>query len=201
MKKLLVMVAVVTVSLFGLVGKSQAVGLGFYVEGAQGNGDFEYEPNGSFDVDPESKGVGLVFDTNPGRGGVFSYRLNLGYEKLDLPDSFGDSLELEGGVVTSTFCFAPVRQPTLRWWIGPQIKVGYYEGGLNTSPSGDYEMAAFGVGAATGFNIIAENVIVSISAGWQRVAYAGEVDDAGWTQDINADTSNGFINLAVLFGR
>lgn len=201
MKKFLVLVAVITVSLFGLVSKSQAVGLGLYVEGAQGNGDFEYEPSGSFDVDPESKGVGLVFDTNPGHGGVFSYRLNLGYEKLKLPDSFGDSLELEGGVATSTFGFALVRQPTLRWWIGPQVKVGYYEGGLNTPPSGDYAMAAFGVGAATGLNIIGDNVTVSVSLGWQRVAYAGEVDDAGWIQDINADTSNGFVNLAVLFGR
>lgn len=201
MRKLLVFVAVVAVALVGLAGQSRAGGIGLYAEGASGSGDFEYEPFGSFDVDAESKGFGLVLDTNLSDRGLFNYRLNVGYEQLTLPDDFGTDLELDGGVVASSFGFALLRRADLRWWAGPQLKLGLFDGSLNTNTSGDYKLVSVGAGLVTGVNVVGENMTFSASVGVMLNSYVGETNEYGPVQDINADTTTGFLNLAVLFGR
>jgi hypothetical protein len=201
MRKLLVGVAVVAVALFGLAGRSLAGGIGMYVEGATGSGDFEYEPFGSFAVDAEAKGFGLVLDTDLSDRGLFNYRLQVGYERLELPDDFGGALELDGGVVVNTFGFALLRKPTLRWWAGPQIKLGLYDGGLNANPPGDYKLVGVGLGLVSGVNIVGDNLVFSPSFGVMLNSYAGETNALGPVQDINADTTTAFVNLAILFGR
>jgi len=201
MRKILIGVAVVAVALFGLAGQSMAIGFGVYAEGALGSGEFEYEPFGPFDVDAESKGFGLVYDSNLSYQRLFNYRLNIGYEHLELPADSGDALELDGWVITNTFGFALASRPESRWWAGPQIKLGGFDGSVNGSAFGDYKLALLGVGLVAGVNIVTENLTFSPSFGLMLNSYGGETNALGPVQDINADTTTGFLNVAVLFGR
>ncbi len=195
-----VLLGIIGVSLL-LCGQAAAAGFGGYLEGARGDGEFEYQYSSDFDVDTEASGFGFVMDTDLSDRGPFNYRLNVGFERLDLEDDFGDTLELEGLVVANTFGFAFVRRPDFRWWAGPQIRIGFYEGELASDPTSDYEMVSFGFGGVTGVNFVTNNVCFSASLGILATGYAGEEDTPGSSRDVDGGTSTAFVNVAFLFGR
>lgn len=64
MNRTLIGIVVVAFVYFGLAGQALAEGFGGYLEGGLGNGEFEYDSSGDFDVDPTAGGFGLVFDTD-----------------------------------------------------------------------------------------------------------------------------------------
>lgn len=178
-----------------------AAGVGAYAEFATGSGDFEYDFSPEFDVDAESAGVGFVFDTNLSGPQVFNYRLNVGYERLDLEDDFNTTLELDGLVIDNTFGFALASSPTFRWWLGPQVRIAFYNGETDNGFE-EIDLAAFGVGAVTGMNFHNGNLCASVSLGARITGYAGESEDAfGFTTDLEGNTGTVFLNLAMLFGR
>ncbi|HEY6007865.1 MAG TPA: hypothetical protein VIU40_06030 [Geobacteraceae bacterium] len=187
--------------------RASAVGVGGYLELGGGSGEFEFSDisNSEFDVDASYGGLGFVLDTSPGGTGVFSYRLNVGFEGLTLdPDDFDDNIELGGFVIDNTFAFAVVRAPAVRVWVGPQIRLAYYSGETENSNL-DTDLGAFGIGLAAGANIYPNpqgRFALAPSLGFRRVGYAGEMDDGfGGTDDLEGYTNLFYLNLAVLFGR
>ena len=200
MKKIFLVIMVVAFSLSFLPEQAQAFGFGGYVEGSKGDGEFKYEHSSDFDVDADATGIGFVMDTNLGGKRIFNYRLNVGYEKLNLEDDFGETLELEGLVVANTFGFAMVRNQNFRWWIGPQIRVGAYSGDLNRDSSVNYDLVSFGVGGVMGFNYLTGDFCVSTTLGVLRTGYSGETDEPGPNRDVDGHTNTVFLNVAFMFG-
>ena len=200
MNKLMVSLAVAGVFFLSLATGAQAAGAGGYLELTSGSGEFEYETSPDFDVDSDSVGFGFVFDTDLADKRVFNYRLNVGFEALDLEDEDDDTLELEGLVIDNTFGFAIVRERDFRWWAGPQLSLGFYSGetdnGIMTA-----DLAAIGVGGITGVNFLSGNFCTSISVGFRYMGYAGEAEYFGYKEDLEGNTSIIFINAAILFGR
>lgn len=200
MRKNLLVSVVVAFFLFCTAGQVLAIGLGGYLEAAGGDGDFEYESSPEFDVDVAAAGLGFVLDTDLTDNGVFNYRLNVGFESLDLDDDFDDTLELGGLVVANTFGFAIIRQPNFRWWAGPQIRVGFYNGEVDIDPDTDYDLVSFGIGGVMGVNFMAGNVCFSTSLGLLATEFTGEADGPGYNEDIDGSTTTAFLNFAVMFG-
>jgi len=186
--------------LYCLTGQALAMGIGGYIEGASGDGEFEYEFSSKFDVDAEAGGFGFVMDSNLNGNGVFSYRLNLGFERLDLEDKFGDTLELGGLVSSHTFGFALINKSGFRWWAGPQLRAGIFTGELDSDPLTDYDLVSFGVGGVTGVNIVSGHLCISPSLGIITTGYAGETDSINSNEDFEGATTTIFVNIAVLFG-
>ncbi len=200
MSKIWLGIVVVAALLFCSAGQVMAVGFGAYLEGARGDGEFQFDYSPEFDVDAETRAFGFVLDTDLTDRGVFNYRLNVGYEALDLDDNTGDTLELEGLVVANTFGFGIIRKPDFRWWLGPQIRVGLYNGEAQSDSLTDYDLVSFGYGAVTGINVMAGNTCVSTSLGVLTTVYAGETDGPGFNENFDADVTTVFVNLSVLFG-
>lgn len=177
-----------------------AVAVGPYLDLSKGSGDFEWDaaPN-NIDIDVRSGAVGVVIDTAPTNESVFNYRLNVGIARQDIEDNFGTTFELTGLAVENVFGFALVREPGLRWWLGPLVDLGFYGG---ESKVGDVDVQAFefGIGAATGMNFRAgRNVIIAPSIGFRLTGATGNAKSAGVKEDFSAGFTTGFVNLAVLF--
>jgi hypothetical protein len=180
-----------------------AVAVGPYVDLSKGSGEFEWDgASNTFDIDASSAAVGFVLDTAPTNEGVFNYRLNVGVARQDLDFdvfSVGTTYELTGLAIENVFGFALVREPGLRWWVGPLIDVGFY-GGESEDGSTDVGVFELGIGAATGMNFRAgSNVIIAPSIGFRLTGAAGNAERAGVEQDFSAGFTTGFVNLAVLF--
>lgn len=201
MKKIMMGFVVVSFLLLGLAGQAMAIGLGGYLEAGGGDGEFEYEYFSDFDVDVDAGAFGFVLDTDLTDNGVFNYRLNVGLERLDLEDDFGDTLELGGLVVANTFGFAIVRNPDFRWWIGPQIRVGLYGGELESDPSADYGLVSFAVGGVTGINFLTGKFCVSTSLGILSTGFAGETDELGLDREFDGNATTAFLNIAFMFAK
>ncbi len=104
-------------------------------------------------------------------------------------------------VVANTFGFALIRNPDFRWWIGPQVRVGFHSGEVDTDPLTDYELVSFGLGAVTGFNFMAGNVCISPSLGILTTGFAGETDSPDFDEEFEGAITTAFLNIAVLFGK
>ena len=186
--------------------RASAVGVGGYLELGGGSGEFEFSDiaDSEFDVDAGYAGLGFVLDTSPGGTGVFSYRLNVGFEGLNLEDDTDDTLELGGFVIDNTFAFAVVRVPAVRVWVGPQLRLAFYSGETDDSNI-EADLGAFGIGLAAGANIYPNphgRFALAPSLGFRRVGYGGEAEDEfGNTEDFEGYTNLFYLNLAVLFGR
>lgn len=192
---------------------SFAVGVGFSFDGSLGSGenDSGWE---SIDLDSKSAGFGFVLDTSPMNESVFNYRLNIGYGHHELEQDDGFDYDSNGIYIENIFGFAMVRNENFRWWAGPLVRAGYYEGDSNTREVGpsvtlknDVEYGEFGMGAVTGMNFKSGGVIVSPSLGFRVSAFAGDNewkrrDSSGtWSEsdDFEATTTTVFANIALLF--
>lgn len=186
-----------------------AVGFGIFGELEAGDGDFEFDFSDEFDVDVDVFSVGLAFDTDPLGEKVFNYRLNVGYSRLELEDDYSDTLELDGFIVDNTFCFAMVRSPNMRVWLGPQVRVGYYSGESDTSyyvddfDAGDdidVELVTFGLAGVVGANFrMGYSGAFGISGGVRFSGYAGEAEFLGHDEDLEGDATTFFITATALF--
>jgi hypothetical protein len=178
-----------------------AVAVGPYVDLSKGSGEFEYDrASTSFDIDARSGAVGFVLDTAPTNESVFNYRLNVGVARQDIEDNFGSTLELTGLAIENVFGFALVREPGLRWWVGPLVDVGFYGGESDDGSIKDVGVFELGIGAATGMNFRAgRNVIIAPSIGFRLTGADGNGKIAGVKEDFSAGFTTGFVNLAVLF--
>ena len=215
--ELLVAVALVLFSTSAAVAE---VGIGPYIDFGSGGGELEWDDtNRSWDVLTGTAGVGFALDTAPVGPSVFNYRLNVGLESRAFEDDDNDdnSLEMGGIGVENIFGFAVVRKPTLRWWIGPLLRVGVYGGESDDYwdiSSGDRvkiddaELVEVGIGVATGVNIPlgkSRKVILAPTAGLRFVGVGGEATYINYSagtrtdRDLTGGYSTAFVNLAVLF--
>lgn len=189
---------------------SFAVGLGVFVDGSEGSGEAEWDSEfDSWDIDSTTGAVGFVLDTSPTDESVFNYRLNVGFARQEFEDENNVELESNGIYAENIFGFAFLKKENFRWWGGPLVRLGYYSGDTDTVRTGtntyrvDLDYAEFGIGAVTGLNFKAGNVVLSPSVGFRISGYAGEAethDEFGtFTEDIEAHSTNAFANFAVLF--
>lgn len=142
-----------------------ALGLGGYAQFEGGTGTIEPEVGGDVDVTSSAWGLGLTLDTDPMTAGLWSYRLNLGYQGATFdPDAEGpegESTDFDGFVVDNTFAFTLMNDKMMRVWAGPVIRLASY---MNDENNVETTVGVFGVGAAVGLNYLAaEKFIVSPS--------------------------------------
>ena len=190
-----------------------AVGFGAFIDVSGGSGEAEWASDyDSWDIDSSSFSGGFVFDTSPTNRSPFNYRLNVGVSSQKLQDDAGIDLKSTGIYIENIFGFAIVKNENFRWWIGPLVRVGYYSGKTDTIQYGYYsfktevDYAEFGIGAVTGINFKAGNVIISPSVGLRFTGFYGNGDtkyrDIYGTHsdedDIDGYTTTAFANLAVL---
>jgi hypothetical protein len=125
---------------------------------AQGHG-FGLFYSDSFNA--ESRQAGLSWDTCVAADRLFNYRMNLGFEWLEIED---DSESNNNGVLLdNTFGFRLLANEVLRLWAGPQVAVGIYDGNIG-----------YGAGASLGSNLhLTEAMSLGLTAGVRAMRYEG----------------------------
>jgi len=200
MKKfLMIMLGILMVSAFA-VPNASAIGLGFYLEGGGGSGQLtinpDIGPDYDVDVDVSHGGVGFALDTDVLNRRVFNYRLNVGFESMTFkPDNGGGDLDLGGIVIMNDFGFAMIRNQKLRFWGGPEVKIGFYGGEDDNNE--DVKLVSFGLGPVIGLNLrLSSSVFLTFKGGVLYTGYSGEAD----TYEIKEGNATvGFFNIGMLF--
>jgi hypothetical protein len=199
MKKSLMVLVITVFMIFVGVSSSFAAKHGLFLDVSSGAGEAEWDTDIiAWDIDTSSFSGGYVFDTNPSKNKVFNYRLNVGIGSQEIKDDFGDSLDSTGLYAENIFGFAFVKNDSLRWWVGPLVRVGYYSGDVESTVL-DVTYAEFALGLVTGLNFNVGNSIISPSLGVRVHGFAGEGEAAGIKEDIEGNFTNIFFNVAFLF--
>ena len=187
---------------------ASAAGLGFFgtLEGADGDGEEDVGgPDLDYDGELSRAGFGFAFDSELGRQRNFNYRLAVSVQGVnadfDLEGTpFSDELDLTGVVVDNTFGFGIYSDEVTRLWVGPRVRIGVFEGELDSDSSIDVSVAEFGIGGVFGANFNAgPTVTFGLEAGFMFSGYGGEIDDFGGENDLTGSSANLFLNGLVLF--
>lgn len=206
MKKLVVVVvAVLLVSAFAVLDAS-AAGIGFYLEGGSGSGEMTVEDwwtgnDYDTDIDMSHGGIGFMLDTAPSGSSVFNYRFNVGFESTTLSPDIGEDADVTGIVMMHDFGFAIVKTSKVRFWAGPEVKLGYYTGETETNED-DLKIALFGIGPVAGVNIgLSSSVSLAFKLGIIYEAFGGEGESSfsGNMYDISGHATVAIINAGLLF--
>ena len=190
-----------------LASNSFAIGFGFYFDLGTGSGEAEYDISGSdeFDVDTDFFGLGFQLETNPlTKNKVFSYRLQVGYERRDIEDDENVTLELNGLVINNTFAFGGNTSERVRIWGGPQVLVGFYDGETDKNYFGDeisFSGAGVGLGVAGGFNfgLGSGKTVLTTTLGVRGFGFAGESEWHDEKEDLDGGTGEIFFSVGILF--
>ena len=144
-------------------------------------------------------------DSNLAQDRLFNYRLNVGYDKLDVEgDDWNDTtLELGGLVIDNTFGFGVLRTETFRLWLGPQVRLGFYGGETDNSGTKlEAALFAFGLAPVVGANWnLGDSFTLSLVAGYRFMGFAGGVDLSDDSDDgtFTGSGNMGFLNLSAMF--
>lgn len=182
-----------------------ALGLGGSVGFGGGSGTVKYDNPGSdeFSVDAGSFGISFLLETDPLSEELFSYRLNAGFEALNLEDDAGVTAELGGLVFDNTFAFRLAGDSSWRLWLGPQVRLGFYGGETDKEFLGDkveYSAFAFGLGPVFGGNwAVGEDLILGFDTGIRWTGYSGTAEWGGYSEDVTISTSVFFVNFDIMF--
>jgi len=199
MKKLVMGLAVCCSVL--LMGQSAlAVGLGGGIWLGGGSGTLEVD---TVDVDlhDETRGIGFLLDTRPLSGSVFSYRLQVGYERKVFTDEVDDTINVSGISIDNTFAFAFVRNSKIRFWAGPLVHVGYQEGQSDIAGSDDFDiwLTSFAVGPEVGLNFaFSRGFLGSVNLGFKFVGLAGEAEMYGNTEDVEGNETVAYLKFNLM---
>ena len=207
MRKKSVIIYTLVLTVLFLTSNSFAIGLGFYFDLGTGSGEAEYDISGSdeFDIDTDFFGLGFQLETNPlTKNKVFSYRLQVGYERRDIEDDENTTLELDGFVINNTFAFGGNTSERVRIWGGPQVLVGFYDGETDKNYLGDeisFSGAGFGLGAAGGvnFGLGSGKTVLTTTLGLRVFGFAGESEWYDEKEDLDGSTAEFFISVGMLF--
>lgn len=207
MRKKSVIIYTLVLTVLFLASNSFAIGLGFYFDLGTGSGEAEYDISGSdeFDIDTDFFGLGFQLETNPlTKNKVFSYRLQVGYERRDIEDDENTTLELDGFVINNTFAFGGNTSERVRIWGGPQVLVGFYDGETDKDYLGDeisFSGAGFGLGAAGGvnFGLGSGKTVLTTTLGLRVFGFAGESEWYDEKEDLDGSTAEFFISVGMLF--
>lgn len=199
--------AVLAAVLAASAAPARAVSVGVY--GSAGAGLASTEDWGSWgdedwgERDTWHGGAGFVLDTASGYS-PFSYRLGVGWERIvGESDHGGPDGEMEGLVIDQDFAWALAAGPSMRFWLGPELRLGFLEGSLDGAPGGDRSWFAAGIGPVLGFDLgLSPGLALSWKLGY---LYTGYTTDDSWEDDRYHDderwTSEGhaYASMAILF--
>ena len=195
MKRLIITFLVIVALLIVVqVNQASAFGLGFYVEGGLGDGEIEFDfpfYDVEKDVDIAHMGIGFALDT------AIADALS---KSLELDDEDGPvERDFDGVVFINDFGFAIFKRPRARVWIGPELKIGFYEG--ENQYDEDYNLVTFGLGPALGVNLgITETTFFTVKAAYVFSGFAGEYEgNSGYDYDIEGNMGVGTLNIGLMF--
>jgi hypothetical protein len=133
---------------------SYGSGLGIAVPAFFGTIDYD-----EYKCDVNNIGIDFILDTNVSKNSLFNYRLNAGIETFTHKytdtyyDDFYDELRKEKGshtgiriVTDHNFGFGIITDPSLRIWLGPNVRVGFVY--TNSKP---------GISLGAGFTAVGAN--------------------------------------------
>ena len=207
MKKAPLFICTLVLAVLLFTSNSYAISYGMYIDLGGGSGEAEYDFSGSeeFDIDTSFSGIGFQFETNPQSAKkVFSYRFQAGFESRDIEDDTNVTLELDGLVFNNTFAFGGNTSNNIRFWAGPQILVGFYDGETDKDLLGDeisFKGAAFGLGVAGGanFGVGSGKTIVTTTIGARILGFSGDSEWYNEEETLDGSTEEVFLSVGILF--
>jgi hypothetical protein len=202
----------IAVALAGAAAPAQATSVGFYGTAGLGGASGEDVGNRSggwgWDSDTRHTGAGFALETPSGLY-RWSYRLGIGWEHIAGEGVRGGADgSLEGLVIDNDFTYDLIAGPASRFWIGPEVRLGFLRGSLDNAPGGDRNFVAAGIGPVLGFDLaLGPSAALSWKFGYLYTWYYA--DDGSWNSgsyrhddyyDGNQmDEGHAFISMAVLF--
>ncbi len=140
---------------------------------------------GGQDYESDRFGLGFVMDTNVAKGGLFNYRLEVGYQHSWREfDDFSGEIESDGFTINNTFGFAPSRNENVRLWMGSALRLSVdVSDEDDTHPLDDWITYGGGIGPAVGLNWhMGSTLSDSLSLSYQYM-FMGEYIDSGFDND------------------
>lgn len=173
---------------------ASAVGVGGYVQTSVGTLDWEFD---SLDDsgDSLSAGFGFLFDTNCAKRSLLNYRLAAGVEWTDINfDDVGDG-NLAGLTLDNTLGFGIVSNSQMRFWAGPDVRLGYHWG--EAGSLNDVAVAEVGIGPVAGMNLhFGRFWDLALSLGLRWSLWRGDDGDAD--VDIDGDGLSATFRIGIL---
>lgn len=175
-----------------------AVGVGVY--GTVGGGLSEWEASNLTQDrrDTRHSGAGLILDTSLPFD-PFSYRLAIGWERVDHEAVAGTSRRsLEGIVIDQDLTLDLLGgYGPLRVWAGPELRLAFFSG----APSPSEDFIALGIGPVLGFDFeVAPALAISWKFGYLFTGYAGRRLPASAAEpDNTVGEGHAFATMAILF--
>jgi hypothetical protein len=188
---------------FGWSG-ALASGMGFYGQVGFGSSDWEVDGYNGSDVDLDASesmfGLGYLFDTNVARDALINYRVKLGYEYADINfDGISSSEATHMLHIDNILGFSPYRTKTLRFWVGPEVRV-LYRWGDGSNLTKDLDGIGIGIGPVMGLNMhMSKNQSFSVSTGIRRSVFGGSWHSSGGNNNFTATDTTIYVNFAFLF--
>jgi hypothetical protein len=201
-KYVYVQLVVATLFILMSVSNSWAIGLGFYLEGGSGDGDYTIDTDfGDFDDDYTSShtGIGFTLDTAPASARLFNYRLQVGYETWGIDADDGEDADLTGYTISNDFGFSFLpHNPKVRFWGGGEFRFGGYTG--DNDANEDISVTAYGLGPVIGANImLKQNMYLTLKGGYLFGQFSGTIDTDLGDFDIDGEYNYTFIDAGLLF--
>lgn len=169
-----------------MITSTQAIGLGLYGTWQGGAVDWEFDDTDDsgfiFDYSGDTSGAGggFVLDTAVARDKLFNYRLNIGIESLVADvDELAVEMDLGGIAMDNTFGFGVLRKDSVRLWLGPRLRVGYFNGDVQpeVAPNTDINLLEVGLGGVFGANFnIGSTVTLGLTTGYIYSGYGGIIE-------------------------
>ena len=210
-KRIMIRGFFVLIVLVFFASNAHAIGFGFNMTGGGGSTNWEAEDwwDGTkvadFDTDDSRVGFGFIFDTTVAKDRLFNYRLNIGPEAVDYDVDGGGTFETRGWFMAHDFGFGIVRKENLRLWVGPEVRLSYSEGELDTDNSSSIDVITMGIGPVLGLNLnLGRTVTLAFKVGALAMSSFGTlefVDEWGYEDepDLYGDGSYGFANVGLIF--
>jgi hypothetical protein len=187
--------------------QAMAIGKGFYVQLGSGSADWttEVDDTGNeFDTSSDTGhlGAGFVLDTATDVDKLFNYRFQVGYERYtDDPNDSSQKYDFDSLVVDQDFGFGVVRNDSLRFWLGPELRLS---ASVFSDDNYDHVLFGIGLGPALGINFhTGSNVSLGIKGGYMVMSYSGgaAASDNSNLSDLTYTVDEDFLffNFAVLW--
>lgn len=215
-----------------VIHDAHASGIGGYLTLGKGEVNFNenWDDSNIWDElkssgDAEFYGFGFIFDTNVAKNRVFSYRLQVGFEKAeydfdsvknittntDLTPTLNKfKLDIDRLVFDNTFGFGIVREKNFRLWVGPQIRIGSMSGdGSMTDIYGtkqDLDLRGFiyGIAPVIGVNFnFNNNLTIGVDLGYRFNGFWGNLEKSSlgvFDEDYYYGSENTlFFNFSLIY--
>jgi hypothetical protein len=207
----------IQVALLGVAAPAKAVSAGLY--GSYGTGAASWDDWGGGDGggygrdgDTRHTGAGLALEMPTGFYAT-SYRLGIGWERIDSEgENGGPDHTLEGLVIDQDITYDLFASPAMRFWIGPELRLGFFQGSFDNASDGDRSYFAAGIGPVLGFDVaLSRSVALSWKLGYLFTWYSPDEDywgddyyynDYYYNDYYDGDTideGHAYISLSVLF--